>query len=310
MRRVLLALALFSAPSWASAQIGIGAWSSESWAPLLNTAPDTATTGTSEETLYTITIPANTFDKVGTAVRIQAIASLVNNANTKSLRLRDTGTLGFIACITSAATNCVIDLVLVRTNSNSYVPYGTSWSGNGATAAASASTSVTPRDFTGAITVLVQGTTATAAADMVLRNVIVTVQRAKNLSNLSVGLSGTDVRVTSTYQEWTLEQFASGDGAGDWVITNERVKGTNKAWLAAFTDPGMNNTVAFRNGTFIGGSHLNMGTPAVTWTMDGSAFTPSTAPKAGNILELAQNVTGYVGGVPTVSARFRHDLAG
>jgi hypothetical protein len=106
-----------------------------------------------------------------------------------------------------------------------------------------------------------------------------------------------------------LKQFASGDGAGDWVITEEKVKAANKTWAVAFHN-GMNNTLAFRNGTFIGGSHLGMGTPTAVWTMDGVPFAPAVGPTLGNNLTLTQDVTGYVGGVPTISARFRHHLVG
>lgn len=283
--------------------VALPAGAQESVTSLLNAQPNVATGGTSEETLYAVAIPAGAFDRVGTQVRIQAVASTTSNANTKTLRLRDTGTLGSITCAVNATTNCVLDVTLVRTNGNSYVPYGTAWSGSGAIAAASGSSSVTPRDFSGALTVLVQGTTA-QAGDLVLRSVVVTLTRAITLAALAIQQIGADMRVTSAYQQWTLRQFASAHGAGDWVLVDERIKATNNAWVPAFTNPGMNNTVAYRNGTFLGGSHLGMGTPVAVWTMDGIPFTPGTAPKSGSVLVLDQSVTGYVSGVPTLSARF------
>jgi hypothetical protein len=268
--------------------------------PIVNKTVDVATGGTAQETLYTLTIPANTFDKVGTMVRVVATATPVNNANAKSLALRDTGTTGTSTCTTSTANYCVLDVTLMRVNANTYttiVPAGSY-------------AAATPRDFTAAMTWLVQGTTPTSAADLTLRQVTVYVIKAVAVSSLSLGFSGTDAIVESANQQWTLKQWPGGPGDGDWSIYSQKVKGANKAWVQALTNPGQNNTVAYRNGEFLGGTHLNMGTPVATWKMDGIPFTPSTNPGFGTTLELTQTVTGSLGGVPTLAATFRHDMVG
>ena len=65
--------------------------------------PNLATSGTLEETLYLITITANTLSANGDSVRVFASASTVASTDVKYLRIRYNGLAG--AIVSAAATN-------------------------------------------------------------------------------------------------------------------------------------------------------------------------------------------------------------
>lgn len=65
-------------------------------------APALATTGTSEEVLATVTIPANTLSENGAAIHVNFFAHTAANGNNKTLRIRIGGIAGTIVCDTGA----------------------------------------------------------------------------------------------------------------------------------------------------------------------------------------------------------------
>ena len=186
MRRLLAAAAfvLLAAPSWAQIQCSQSAQScgdgtssssgvASSQAAFSATELTTATTGTSEEILYTWTIPANTFRQTGGPVglRIEAFASGAANTNTKRLRVRIGGIGGTLMCDRTTAVSgdlmqCVVECLVATSTSFACVT-----NQNIKAASFEATADATGITFTNALSVVVTGVTVTAATDMTLRAV-------------------------------------------------------------------------------------------------------------------------------------------
>lgn len=129
------------------------------------------TAGTSEETLATYTLPANTLSVNGRGIRVTAAFTTANNGNAKTPRIRWGGTGGnpIAQYLTTLANGAGIRLVgeLYRTGASAQVSGGTGTSHNNvpsndvdASHAAS---------MASAIDIVVRGHTPTAAGDLTLK---------------------------------------------------------------------------------------------------------------------------------------------
>lgn len=144
---------------------------SGAYRPLSAAAVSVANTGTAEELLYTMTIPAGML-RVGDSFNFFISATPVNNANAKSFRLRLTNIAGTLlsgsACSTGTANNCAAQYSFVRVSATEAHVFGQFNSGNGTSSQGPLGIVVTP-DFTAPIVIIITGLTPTAANDLVLK---------------------------------------------------------------------------------------------------------------------------------------------
>lgn len=139
---------------------------------LVNTTTQ-ATVGTSEETLATVTIPANTLSANGQALRFSAFFSTAANGNTKIVRVRWNATNGNIITAASTATSAGPIIVMgyvVRTGAATQLLAGPGWGQAGTANNAFVADTVA---LTGDVVVYVRGVTASAIADMTFQALIV-----------------------------------------------------------------------------------------------------------------------------------------
>ena len=174
MRRLMTmaALALLLLAGGAQAQHvgvggGIGAWSTSRGmeASDVATSLTATTTGLAAETLRTWTIqPGTMLTKPG--FRLVAMATALNNANAKTLTVRVNGTsVGSLAAPTSAATSISLEVECWVRSATVLQCDRTNRTEAGVLSGGTAPATV---DLAAAITVIVQGTTPTAAGDMTL----------------------------------------------------------------------------------------------------------------------------------------------
>lgn len=132
-----------------------------------------ATTGTVEEVLATCTLPANAMSANGKGVRITAWGSLAANGNSKTLNLRFGGLSGtIIAAWTSTgnASGWNLFSTVIRTGAATQVAFGNGYGFNLAPRTTDAAPTQT---LSGAVDIVVTGTTATASGDATFKGLIV-----------------------------------------------------------------------------------------------------------------------------------------
>lgn len=126
-----------------------------------------ATTGTSEETLASVTIPGNTLAVNGQALRITAYFTSAANTNAKTVALRWNGTAGTIITsntgFTASGAAVVLTGNVIRTGAATQVLGGPGLASGTAVRATVTSDVIT---LSGDIVVYVRGTTATASGDV------------------------------------------------------------------------------------------------------------------------------------------------
>jgi hypothetical protein len=127
---------------------------------------------TTEEDLWTYSLPANTLSANGKSLRITVWGTTAANANTKNVRAYFGGTEVAAGQSTTSGANWRIDVVLHRTGASAEISNGLTIFG-GAVAGNQSDASLTS-DTTGAIPIKVTGQNGTAAAnDIVFRGAIV-----------------------------------------------------------------------------------------------------------------------------------------
>ena len=136
---------------------------------LFDALPGTTTTGTSEQILYTFSIPAATWSAVGDEVLVDALWITAANANTKVPRLRHTNVAGTnLNGVSSAVNNGSFHtfwtLKAVDTTSKLFVDFY----GFPTSTASIAGLQSTTCTFSGSCVFVLTGLTATAAGDLTL----------------------------------------------------------------------------------------------------------------------------------------------
>ena len=130
-----------------------------------------ATTGTSEEVLATYTLPANTLSANGKAIRVTAWGTTAANGNAKTLRIRFGGVGGTVVALNATSTSgayWLLRSVIIRTGAANQSSIGESMSSNTAVVVASPT-----QTLSGAVDVVVTGTTTTSAGDATFIGLVV-----------------------------------------------------------------------------------------------------------------------------------------
>lgn len=172
--RVLVSAGVTTAPAWsasptlttATLTAGTGTGTYQPSGRILVNTTSQATTGTSEETLASVTVPGNTLAANGSALRLTALFTTAANTNTKIARLRWNGTAGtVIAAGSTASSGSALFVVghVIRTGASAQIVGGGGF-GSAPNAATAATTDTV--DLTGDIVVYVRGLTATASGDL------------------------------------------------------------------------------------------------------------------------------------------------
>lgn len=134
---------------------------------------DAATTGVAIETLYTFSIQANTLAVNGESLRFTVYATTVANANSKVLDLTFGATT--IGTLTAAGNDDLYRMICDLYRTGAATQKAICWTAGGDLTTAGALTAAravvtTPAEtLSGAVAVLVRGTTPTAIADLVAR---------------------------------------------------------------------------------------------------------------------------------------------
>lgn len=127
------------------------------------------TTGTSQETFYTYSVPAGTLVNAGDSVRAECLGTGAANNNSRSLDMYWAGTQ-VSGKTTAAAVNnggFEITATIIRVTASSQVANGRGTSGiNGTTEALAKWHALPAEDLTAAVTITCKGTTPTAAGDV------------------------------------------------------------------------------------------------------------------------------------------------
>jgi len=86
----------------------------------LNSAQDVVAAGSTEETIYTYTVPANTLSANGMHLELEAMGTFANTSNTKTLRIYWGGTLlfTFTHSVTAFSDDWYLKCVIVRTGAS------------------------------------------------------------------------------------------------------------------------------------------------------------------------------------------------
>lgn len=132
-----------------------------------------ATTGTSEEILVTYTLPANALAVDGQMLRIRAFGTSAANTNSKSARIRFGGIGGpavSVVSTTTASAHWTAEAVVIRTGAATQVSNGVSWYANFTSFTTVAAPTAT---LSGAVDIVVTGTTATSAGDLTFTGLVV-----------------------------------------------------------------------------------------------------------------------------------------
>ena len=124
-----------------------------------------ATTGTSEEVLATYTLPANTLNAAGKAIRVTAIFTTASNTNSKEARLKFGGIGGTqVAWQATTSPGLAIQLtaIVVRTGASTQIAYGSS-----------AGYSAPTQTLANNIDVVATGITSASAGDLTFKALLV-----------------------------------------------------------------------------------------------------------------------------------------
>ena len=161
-----LALALLLVlPGVAQAQIEFKPASSGLYTNVADSTTATATSGTAEEVLYTLTIPAGTFSREGSEVSLAFSYATAANGNAKTARIRMTSIGGTGISAVTSSTSAIGHFHWLRCVRVSSSAMGCWVDANGGTPSW---TMVTGLTFTNAIVMVACGTTATAAGDITI----------------------------------------------------------------------------------------------------------------------------------------------
>lgn len=139
----------------------------------VNTTQAGTTSVTTEEDLWSYSLPANTLNANGRGVRITAFGSFAANGNTKTLRLKFGGSNIVSYAIATNNSGWEASGIVIRTGASTQLAGGNKLLTNSATLLSSGI--VTPaEDTTAAIVIKVTGTNGTASAnDIVFRGAVV-----------------------------------------------------------------------------------------------------------------------------------------
>lgn len=133
------------------------------------------TTGTVEEVLRTYTLLGGSMAVNGDRVRARAWFTTVNNANTKTGRIRFGGIGGAIVATGNAAVSqagsSYLDAEIIRTGPTAQDAYGLAFTNN--SASLNFARSAPTQTLSGSVDIVVTGTTPTLAGDMVLQAFVV-----------------------------------------------------------------------------------------------------------------------------------------
>lgn len=142
---------------------------------LVKASPGTTTTGTSEELLYSLAVPANTLAADGDMIRVIARATTAANANSKILRMEAENCSGASYQNTNATTSSAAvltsDAILIRTSSTTAVTFG-GWTCAAANCSGGLHAQMTGLDWTAAQVVAICGLTGTSAGEITLTHVV------------------------------------------------------------------------------------------------------------------------------------------
>ena len=141
---------------------------------IYQTSVATATTLTTEETLYTYTLPANTLNSNGVGIEIECWGTTAANANSKSLNLYWGATQ--INGKTGGVNNGQFHLIsrVLRVTSALVATTGESYQyTNGASAAVAGWFTAPTDDLTANVVITCKGLTGTAAGDLTARGMFV-----------------------------------------------------------------------------------------------------------------------------------------
>lgn len=145
-------------------------------ARIFHTTADVATTGTVIETLYTVSIPANTLAVDGQSLRVTVWATTAATANNKTLTVTfGATTIGVLgpAAFNNNVLEMVCDIFRTGAATQKAICRGDNVS-IGAVAINGQGTFTTPAEaLSGAVALLVRGTTPTIAGDMTARTTTV-----------------------------------------------------------------------------------------------------------------------------------------
>ena len=131
-----------------------------------------ATTGTSEEVLATYTLPAGTLSANGKAIRVTASCKHAANSNNASCSLRFGGIGGTVIASrasTSSGGQYMLSATLYRTGAATQESIGVASVENSMQVTVATPT----QTLSGAVDIVVTGTTATAAGDITFRSLLV-----------------------------------------------------------------------------------------------------------------------------------------
>lgn len=126
-----------------------------------NTTQAGTTAVTTEEELWTYSLPANTLNANGKAVKITAYGTCAANGNTKNMRVYFGSTAGVLLTGAFNGSSWKIVVIVTRTGETAQLLSGAGQAGG------TANTNVTTASQTlsGAVAIAMKGTNGTAAAD-------------------------------------------------------------------------------------------------------------------------------------------------
>lgn len=128
-------LGVFAATAGSTVTLGSGSGTATVGGVICKGAPNTTTTGTTEEALATCTIPANTLSANGSAIRVNLVGHTAANANNKTLRIRVGGIGGTLVYDSTAqASNAqtwvsAIPIVITRASATTATSQGATYKG-------------------------------------------------------------------------------------------------------------------------------------------------------------------------------------
>ena len=173
-KTMLLAALLVLLPGMGDAQTpGINYYPGVTSKVLAAAVPAVATSGTSEEVLYTYSLPGGMIGKDGDTLQLLFTGQTAANGNTKTARFRIGGIGGASVCGISAASNnqAISCLAFCQRTSSSTMSCWTA--GFLAASIQGSSSTVTGQNFAAATSIVVTGTTTTAAGDLTINSVMI-----------------------------------------------------------------------------------------------------------------------------------------
>lgn len=123
---------------------------------------------TTEDTLFTFTLPANTLDATNRGLRVRAFGTVANNADTKTIRLRFGASVTYsITAPTSTAASWFAEGWIIKTGGGAQT---SSFHGQAGSTVVNPSTIAGTEAETGAIVIRVTGQAGTGNANDILAN--------------------------------------------------------------------------------------------------------------------------------------------